>query len=181
VLPSKFADAMKTPGTAKTWQENIEQLKQGVRGRGNAVRYSPEIIRIAMAIYMRSPSALEALRGFNVLPLPSERTLRRYATTSSHPSGFSPELHLQFVLSRERFRIHWLQRFGNEVPRLKDCMLIYDEIKIVAGVSYNTADNSIIGFADDMSKLDNIFKNPSTMDDPSDDGTTKYILQSLLR
>lgn len=48
----------------------------GVGKRNN--RWSAVIIRLALAVYCRSPAAYEALKSLGVLQLPSRSTLQAY-------------------------------------------------------------------------------------------------------
>ena len=44
-------------------------------------------ITVALAIYLRSPAAYEALKGFNILQLPSQSTLKAYSGAYMHDPG----------------------------------------------------------------------------------------------
>jgi len=106
-FPDTFADTMSAhPAIASTWQENMQALHDGVRGKGKGIRYSPAVIRIALSIFVRSPSTLGVLREFNVLPIPSDRTLKRYLSTYRHGPGIADQkLHYLMTDGRNRFKV----------------------------------------------------------------------------
>lgn len=49
------------------------------------------VCSIALAVFTRSPSAYEALKGFNLLQLPSVRTLKHYIDGNLEEAGDSME------------------------------------------------------------------------------------------
>lgn len=67
-----------------------------------------------------------------------------------------------------------------DVEQCNDVMLVLDEIKIVCGVVYNASDDSIVGYAQDMANLDDLFANPDATNSSSTD-MTQYIMQSMYR
>ena len=67
-----------TPHMKFFWQEQIKLLQSSSCGR----RYHPQIIRFALSVHGKSPSAYRELRNSSALVLPSERVLRIIKTTS---------------------------------------------------------------------------------------------------
>ena len=52
-------------------------------------------IRVALAIFVRSPAAYEALKSFKLLQLPSRSTLQTYTSAFLDEAGKLTFLHLQ--------------------------------------------------------------------------------------
>ena len=51
--------------------------------------YNRTHIHITLVIYVRSPSAFEAVKSVNILQLPSKRTLESFTTANTHQPGVS--------------------------------------------------------------------------------------------
>uniref|UniRef100_A0A1X7TCY2 Uncharacterized protein n=1 Tax=Amphimedon queenslandica TaxID=400682 RepID=A0A1X7TCY2_AMPQE len=66
-------------------QYERDQSKNKTGRKSN--RWSVITIRIALAIYARSPAAYDALKSFNVLQLPSRSTLQSYTGAFLHQPG----------------------------------------------------------------------------------------------
>lgn len=75
-----------------------DQLKNKSTSRGN--RWSIVTFRIALAIYTRSTTAYEALRGFGILQLPSISTLKKFTGFNLEKEGFSEE---RLVHARQQY------------------------------------------------------------------------------
>ena len=69
------------------WQEQIKLLQSTKMGR----RYHPQIIRFALSIHSKSPSAYRELRDGGALVLPSERVLRDYKNYFKLKAGINKE------------------------------------------------------------------------------------------
>ena len=63
-----------TPHMKFFWQEQMKLLQSSKMDR----RYHPQIIRFALSIHSKPPSAFRELRDSGALVLPSERVLRDY-------------------------------------------------------------------------------------------------------
>ena len=63
-----------TPHMKFFWQEQMNLLQSAKVGR----RYHPQVIRFALSLHGKSPSAYRELRDSGALILPSERILRDY-------------------------------------------------------------------------------------------------------
>jgi hypothetical protein len=180
-MPMQFEQVMNEQETIKeTWQSSIQELTKGV-GNGKGSRYSPLLIRIALAVYARSPAALQVLIDFKVIPVPSKSTLLRYANVHRHGAGMSETFLVQMAESVERFKAVCATR---NIPwqNCLDGAIIIDEIVINGGVAYNPISHKIVGLAQiDLCKLDDLFKDPAADHDPADNGTTKHIMQTLFR
>ena len=63
-----------TPHMKFFWQEQMNLLQSAKVGR----RYHPQVIRLALSLHGKSPSAYRELRDSGALILPSERIVRDY-------------------------------------------------------------------------------------------------------
>ncbi|CAB4032834.1 Hypothetical predicted protein, partial [Paramuricea clavata] len=76
-----------TPHMKFFWQEQMKLLQSSSCGR----RYHPQIIRFALSVHGKSPSAYRELRESGALVLPSERVLRDYKNYFSPKAGLNAE------------------------------------------------------------------------------------------
>ena len=133
---------------------------------------------LALAVYVRSPAAYEALKSFKVLQLPSRSTLQSYTGAFLHDPGVNSscidDQVAQFVLFCQR-RI----AEGKKESK-KDGALIFDEVKVISRLMWNSRSQTLIGLSMtrvEMSSLADIYQ---TLD--QDTATqTSYILQFLWR
>ena len=72
-----------TPHVKFFWQEQIKLLQSSSSGR----RYHPQIIRFALSVHGKSPSAYREQRDSGALVLPSERVLRDYKNYFTPKAG----------------------------------------------------------------------------------------------
>ena len=100
-------------------------------------------------MFVRSPSAYEALKSFNILRLPSRTSLQSYTGAFLHKAGAyldaiakQTEIYHAYISTCER---------GKSVPQ-SDGVLIFDKIKVITGLIWNSRNQSIIGLA--MSEKD---------------------------
>ncbi len=76
-----------TPHMKFFWQEQMKLLQSSKMGR----RYHPQIIRFALSLHGKSPSAYRELRDSGALILPSERVLRDYKNYFKPKAGINKE------------------------------------------------------------------------------------------
>jgi hypothetical protein len=76
-----------TPHMKFFWQEQMKLLQSSKMGR----RYHPQVIRFALSIHSKPPSAYRELRESGALILPSERVLRDYKNYFKPKAGISKE------------------------------------------------------------------------------------------
>lgn len=166
------------PLVKETWHSQLSELTNGVKN-GQGVRYSPLLIRIALAIYTRSPKALSVIKDFKVLPVPSKSTILRYANAYRHGSGMSETMALQMAAAKERFELLCRERGVAPANRI-DGIVVIDGVHLNGNVVYNATTRKIVGYAADLSQLDDLFRDPATVDETGD-GTTKHALQTMFR
>ena len=164
------------------------------RKRGN--RWSPVTIRIgkktmsetlyyctvyfvALAVFIRSPAAYEALKSFNVLQLPSRSTIQSYTGAFLHKAGAFSESVMKQIESYEAYK-ESCSKSGKCVPK-SDGVLIFDEVKVVSSLMWNSRNHQIIGLAmseQDQASLADIYQ---LLEDDRRTKLTNYILQFLWR
>lgn len=91
-------------------------------------KWSAVTIRIAMAIFSRSPAAYRAVKALGVLQLPCDRTLKHYMQRHSTFPGINEDLLFQAAQRYEEFksdRVH----AGFACP-IQEGVLIWDEVKV---------------------------------------------------
>ena len=76
-----------TPHMKFFWQEQMKILQANKMGR----RYHPQIIRFALSLHGKSPSAYRELRDSGALILLSERVLRDYKNYFKPKAGINKE------------------------------------------------------------------------------------------
>ena len=130
-------------------------------------------------MYVRSPSAYEALKSFNILQLPSHTSLQSYTGAFLHEAGASLDT---IVKQTEIYRAYicTCEREGKSVPQ-SDGVLIFDEVKVITGLIWNSRNQSIIGLAmseKDQASLHDVFQ---TINPDNHIQQTDHILQFLWR
>eukprot|EP00734_Pompholyxophrys_sp_LG126_P000212 Pompholyxophrys_sp_v1_NODE_51_length_2938_cov_13.599723.p1 type:complete len:769 gc:universal NODE_51_length_2938_cov_13.599723:515-2821(+) len=178
IIEKEFPDTLKTVlesdssgNLKKCWDERkifMEETvdawarkTQGINSRKGA-RFNPVVIRIALAVYSRSPSAYRALETLKILPLPSESTLKSYVRNYRTDAGIQSYVNVLKIF-RERF--DELMRENDIKDPSRDIWLIFDEIKVCQGIVWNCSDGSIVGYElthEDMVELQDIFSPPKT-------------------
>ena len=99
-------------------------------------RYHPQLIRFALSIHGKSPSAYRELRDSGALILPSERVLRDYNNYFKPKAGINQEN----IECREKTK-HFtdLQRY---------VVLVMDEMKIHWNLVFDKFSGDLVGFVD---------------------------------
>jgi hypothetical protein len=133
-----------------------DQIRNGFGCRGN--RYSMISYRIALAIYIRSPAAYKSLCSFNMLKLPSRRSLQKFV---GHHLEVPGECDKYLLGQKKKYTAmcEQLEAEGKPVPDGFGA-LIFDEVKVIAKVLWNSKNNALIGYAmtpEEMSSLHDIY------------------------
>ena len=102
-------------------------------------RWSAITDRIALAIFTRSPGAYEASKSYQILKLPSVASLKHFTSANNQPTGLNlPHLHdanpAYAAYKEEQKEQGFLEpeEYGG---------LIFDEVKVMMKVHWNSADN----------------------------------------
>ena len=86
------------------------------------------LLSIALAVFVRSPAAYEALKSFKILQLPSRSTLQSYTGAFLHEAGANSACIEDQVA---QFLLHCQQRQKEgKKESQKDGVLIFDEVKV---------------------------------------------------
>ncbi len=132
----------------------------------------------ALAVFVRSPAAYEALKSFNILQLPSRSTLQAYTGAFLHEPGANSacieDQVAQFVLY-----CHQRKKVGKKESK-KDGVLIFDEVKVISRLMWNSRSQTLVGLSmsyTDLSSLSDIYQTT----DESCANQTSYVLQFLWR
>ena len=134
---------------------------------------------VALAVFIRSPAAYEALKSFNILSLPSRSTIQAYTGAFLHEAGASHDSILKQVESYELFK-EACRSSGKRLPK-SDGVLIFDEVKVVSSLIWNSRNHQLIGLAmseTDQASLQDIYQ---LLEDDRHTKLTNYILQFLWR
>ena len=114
------------------WKEQLKAFNRNP----NANRWHPMMIRFALYLHLRSPSAYQALRESKVICLPCERTLRDY-TNVVHPDvGFRKD-----VMDDIK---HQNQKWNKEIQ--KYVVLSFDEMSIKDDLVFDSVSGELVGF-----------------------------------
>ena len=121
-----------TPHMKFFWEEQMKLLQSTSRGH----RYHPQIIRFALSLHEKSPSAYRELRESGALVfIPSERTLRDYKNYFSPKKGINTEN--VDALSKMSASFTGNQRY---------VVLVMDEIKIQSDLVFDKNSGDLVGF-----------------------------------
>ena len=157
-------------------REFSKDQKRNVTGsRGN--RWNTITFRLALAIYVRSPSAYRALKGFKILNLPSKTTLQKFTRSKLDGPGEADRYLAAEMKKYDQFK----ENLKNEQKPVPDGygILIFDEVKVISNTLFNSKNNAMIGYAmtaEEMWRLHDIYL---TLDKKQQ--KTNYIMQFLWR
>ena len=116
------------PAEAKTFLEAqlrvFSSLGKDPRGR----RWSPDIIRLSLALYARSPQCYRDLTSSEMLILPSDRTLRYYKNIVDQKPGLNRDNLTWMYKEAQRQKI---SKSGLRGGLIIDEMSVQDDIKVV--------------------------------------------------
>ena len=133
----------------------------------------------ALAIFVRSPAAYEALKSFNILHLPARSTLQAYTSCFLHEGGASWESIAKQVEQFQQFKTS--QKAQGKLEPLGDGVLIFDEVKVISRLMWNSRSQTIVGLAmntDDQASLHDVYE---LLHKDSAVEQTGYIMQFLWR
>jgi hypothetical protein len=122
-----------TPHMKFFWEEQMKLLQSASCGR----RYHPQIIRFALSLHGKSPSAYRELRESGALVLPSERILRDYKNYFPPKAGINNE-------NVNALRKKAASFTGNQ----RYVVLVMDEMKIQSDLVFDKNSGDLVGFMD---------------------------------
>jgi len=115
--------------------DEVKNVSRRLAEKPTAVRFSPRVMRLALGLWMKSPSAYKVLQESGLLVVPSVTTLKRTKAAAAVSDGLCPEI---FGWLSSNFKNHSGEKgmAGH---------LMCDEIKIKSGVAWNTATHRTVG------------------------------------
>ena len=151
-----------TPHMKFFWQEQMKLLQSAKMGR----RYHPQVIRFALSIHSKSPSAYRELQDSGALILPSERVLRDYKNYFKPKAGINKE-------NVETLRA----KASSFTPVQRWVAVVMDEMKIQSNLVFDKVSGDLIGFIDLGDPMTN-FANLSD-DDPIATHALAFLVRGL--
>ena len=122
-----------TPHMKFFWEGQMKLLQSSSCGR----RYHPQIIRFALSLHWKSPSAYRELRESGALVLPSEKKLRDYKNYFPPKAGINNE-------NVDALRKKTASFTGNQ----RYVVLVMDEMKIQSDLVFDKNSGDLVGFMD---------------------------------
>lgn len=160
-------------------------------------------IRLALAVYCRSPAAYDALKSFGLLQLPSRSTLQAYTGAFLEDSGtysyreMLMRVHVFTTLSDYNYIGGSHKHLAKEVDRFVafkqqclakkmqepqgDGVLIFDEVKVISRLMWNSRSQKIIGLAMSPEEMSSLHDAYQLINEDTATKQTSYILQFLWR
>ncbi|XP_078493992.1 uncharacterized protein LOC108949689 [Ciona intestinalis] len=173
-LHSDFMELLHSEsGDMNEWQQMFfrEQI-QNSKKSAYCCRYHPDVVRWAIELYSRSPSAYQHLVTTDVLKLPSSRTLQKFRNIGTNAPGLN------------QIAVEAMKKLKSPV----EAYLTVDEMKVKESLVYK--DGQLVGFVDFGDRYTEWFMNVSLarqtlrwdvgkalqQDIPNSDGTAELIL-----
>lgn len=144
------------------------------RNRWSAITY-----RIAQAIACRSKAAYLALQNFDILKLPSWRSVQSKMAHNYEEPGVNME---RLKRQKQCYDDYVIEQIAKGLKKpMGDGILIFDEVNVAPKVAWNSKNHKLIGLAmsaHDLGTLDDIYSQISTEESLPKAG---YMLQFLWR
>ena len=119
----------------------ITNFAHDLRGNTRSRRYSSEIMRLSLALWSRSGKrGYEDFRNSSFMSIPSSRRLQDLISNIKVEEGFDPQV---YEYLKDASCKNKTKRVGR---------LVFDEMKLKAGCSWNTSDGKLSGFIYDTDK-----------------------------
>ncbi|XP_033631329.1 uncharacterized protein LOC117293214 [Asterias rubens] len=115
-----------------------EQQKKSFQ-KGKGMRWHPAIIRFCLALQSKSSATYDLLRESGFLKLPHPNTLHPYTHFGEPTAGFNSDLVLRIV---EDINLYSLPEHERNIT------IMFDEMKIKAGLVYSVRSGAVVGFVD---------------------------------
>jgi hypothetical protein len=122
-----------TPHMKFFWQEQMKLLQSAKMGR----RYHPQVIRFALSIHAKSPSAYREIQESGALILPSERVLRDYKNYFKPKAGINKD-------NVESLR----EKTSSFTTVQRYVAVVMDEMKLQSNLVFDKGSGDLIGFID---------------------------------
>ena len=130
-------------------------------------------------MYTRSPAAYEALKGFDVLKLPSVSSLKAFTGSNLEAPG-DIQKRLSESYTDYQAMIEQKKAQGLKTP-LGEGVVIFDEVKVASKVSWNSRDEALVGLAMISTEIRTLQDVYQSLDPDAKTQRTSYVLQTLWR
>ena len=152
-----------TPHMKFFWEQQMRLLQTNKMGR----RYHPQVIRFALSIHCKSPSAYREIRESGALILPSERVLRDYKNYFKPGAGITKE------------NIEELKEKTSTYTGIQQYVaVVMDEMKIQENLVFDKSSGELIGFIDLGDPL-TTFANVNEDSDPIASHALAFLVRGL--
>uniref|UniRef100_A0A2C9LEN5 THAP-type domain-containing protein n=1 Tax=Biomphalaria glabrata TaxID=6526 RepID=A0A2C9LEN5_BIOGL len=112
-----------------------EEQKKAFDSKAYGMRWHPTMLRLAILLHSRSPTAYQTLRKTGLLKLPGEATLRDYTNSIQPQTGFNSDVIDEINQATKDFTEH--ERY---------IVLLHDEMAIKSDLVYDQRSGEIVGF-----------------------------------
>ncbi len=116
-----------------------EQMKYISHKDPRQHRWHPTIIKWCIAMYEKSPSAYKMLRKSDFVKLPHQTTLHQYTHFTDAISGINPDI-LEHLVKEAKL--------NSRPQREENVSILFDEMKIKAGLVFSQRSGKISGFTE---------------------------------
>jgi hypothetical protein len=124
----------KDPLAHLLWQQQKEALL-----KGKQVRWHPAVIRWCVAIQSKSSAAYKLIRQSGFMRLPHHSTLHSYTHFTDPTTGFNLNMLHRIVAD---------YKIGDRAEFESNVCLLFDEMKIKAGLVFSMKSGRVVGFTD---------------------------------
>jgi hypothetical protein len=128
----------------------IDNFALKLSNKAKQVRFSPAVLRLAMNLYNKSPTAYQEFKEQYIFSLPSESTLLKVRGANKVEEGFNPIIYCRYQERREEARAGDQRDGANGEDGHIGC----DEMHLKAGIWWNTSNHDILGFEGDCKNFD---------------------------
>lgn len=132
-----------------------------------------------MAIFTQSASAYKALKGYDILQLPSRSTLQLYPGSFLHEPGASSKCISDQVAQYVLFKAECKKK--DKHPPKSDGVLVFDEVKVACQLMWNSRNQTLTGLAMTSKHMSSLTDAYQLLQTPQTPAQTSYILQFLWR
>jgi hypothetical protein len=113
-------------------------------GKKSQQRYSPKLIRMAMALWLRDKKAYEEFQEADYYMLPSIPYLKDIKSTFQLGDSEDPKIYCRY----KDERLHGKSKDGEAGH------MMVDEIKLKSDIAFNCKNNEVIGFVANKGTID---------------------------
>ena len=135
---SETADTKELNEFADSMTEQMINLGNRIMGKQTGNRYSPNIIRLALAIWQRSKSAYDHIQKSNVFMFPSVRLLALRKKENTVHQGFNPKIY-------SRMHDEFVGKSGHKIVG----HIMVDEMQLKSGIYFHSKGHEVTGFTTD--------------------------------